>query len=221
MNRTIAIGDIHGCFNTFEKMLVDELKIHKTDNIYCLGDYIDRGNNSKAVIDLIIDLRKNGFNIYTLRGNHEQLLLDSLSNENTLERWIKSGGNTTLESFNVESVFEIPNEYISFINETKHFIETDTYVFVHAGLNFKIEDPFQDKYAMLWTRDNFIDETKISNRIVVHGHTPITYDEILNQLNPYRMNIDGGCVFKNREGYGNLIAVSLDNLELYCIPNIG
>jgi hypothetical protein len=77
MSRILAIGDIHGCANTFHKLIFDEIKIRKSDTIYCIGDYIDRGPDSKAVIDLILDLRKKGYQLRTLRGNHEQLMLDS------------------------------------------------------------------------------------------------------------------------------------------------
>ncbi len=68
MPRIFVIGDIHGCSNTFKKLLLAKISIKKTAKIYCIGDYIDRGNNSKAVIDFILKLRKNGFHIHTLRG---------------------------------------------------------------------------------------------------------------------------------------------------------
>jgi serine/threonine protein phosphatase 1 len=77
MPRVFIIGDIHGCNKTFRKLVLEKISIRKTDKIYCLGDYIDRGPDSKGVIDFIIQLRKDGFNIHTLRGNHEQLLLES------------------------------------------------------------------------------------------------------------------------------------------------
>ncbi|MBK7956987.1 MAG: serine/threonine protein phosphatase [Bacteroidetes bacterium] len=77
MLRTFIIGDIHGCCNTFQRLVLDEICIRKSDKIYCLGDYIDRGPYSKGVIDFILSLRKSGYHIHTLRGNHEQMLLNS------------------------------------------------------------------------------------------------------------------------------------------------
>ena len=84
MARIFAIGDIHGCSNTFKRLLLDKIKIRKSDIIYCLGDYIDRGIDSKGVIDFILELRAEGYTIYTLRGNHEQMMLDApISKEKT------------------------------------------------------------------------------------------------------------------------------------------
>ena len=81
MERIFAIGDIHGCSKTFKKLLLDKIKINKSDTIYCVGDYIDRGEDSKGVIDFILDLRAEGYTIHTLRGNHEQMLLDSIADK--------------------------------------------------------------------------------------------------------------------------------------------
>ena len=76
MPEIFAIGDIHGCFKTFKKLLLEEIGIQQSDKIYCIGDYIDRGNDSKGVMDFIINLRIAGYHVYTLRGNHEQMMLE-------------------------------------------------------------------------------------------------------------------------------------------------
>ncbi|MEO6813790.1 MAG: metallophosphoesterase, partial [Ginsengibacter sp.] len=68
MKRVFAIGDIHGCIHTFKKLLLDKIKVDKSDKIYCLGDYIDRGHDSKGVIDFILQLRSEGYEIHTIRG---------------------------------------------------------------------------------------------------------------------------------------------------------
>ena len=103
MTRIFVIGDIHGCCNTFKKLLA-ELAIQKSDEIYCIGDYVDRGNDSKGVIDLIINLRIKGYQIHTLRGNHEQMMLDSTIDEERLFHWLQNGGIETLTSFGISSV---------------------------------------------------------------------------------------------------------------------
>ena len=91
MTRIFVIGDIHGCCNTFKKLLLEKLGIQKPDKIYCVGDYVDRGNDSKGVIDFIINLRGKGYRIYTLRGNHEQMMLDSTIDQERLYLWLKNG----------------------------------------------------------------------------------------------------------------------------------
>src|SRR5258705_3252599 len=110
MTRIFVIGDIHGCCNTFKKLLLEKLSIQKSDIIYCIGDYVDRGNDSKGVIDFIISLRIKGYQIHTLRGNHEQMMLDSTINHSRLNLWLKNGGIETLNSFGISSVTELPGK---------------------------------------------------------------------------------------------------------------
>ena len=220
MSRIFAIGDIHGCYNTFKTLLLEKLVIQKSDKIYCIGDYVDRGNDSKAVIDFIIDLRINGYQIITLRGNHEQMMLDSTIDQERLYLWLRNGGVETMRSFGISSVSELPDKYLTFLKQTKLLVATDTYIFVHAGLNFRIENPFTDKEAMLWTRDEYFDQSKINGRIVIHGHTPVPFKKLMTQSKSGRINIDGGCVYNTKSGYGNLIALSLPDMKFTAISNI-
>lgn len=218
MPRVFVISDIHGCSKTFKALLWEKIGIKKSDKIYCIGDYVDRGKDSKGVIDFILKLRREGYKIHTLRGNHEQMMLDSLLSEYKLNHWLKYGGQETLKSFGVSSVNEIGDKYIKFLNRTKIFIATDKYIFVHAGLNFDFPNPFDDKHAMLWIRDEYFDSDVINNRILIHGHTPITLENILKQSSN-RINIDGGCVYKEKIGLGNLVAISLPNKQFISIRN--
>ena len=211
-----AIGDIHGCCKTFKKLLLEEIGIEPSDKIYCVGDYIDRGNDSKGVIDLILDLRIKGYHIYTLRGNHEQMMLEP----ERLDQWLENGGGETLKSFGISSVSQLPHKYLAFLKQTAFFIETDKYIFVHAGLNFRIESPFTDKEAMIWTRDEYFVKTKINNKILIHGHTPIPFESMYKQLNNNKINIDGGCVYTSRPGLGNLIALSVPDMKLIPLRNM-
>src|SRR4051794_38137109 len=122
MGRIFAIGDIHGCCKTFQKLLLDKIHILKTDKIYCIGDYIDRGKDSKGVIDFIIKLRKKGYHIHTLRGNHEQLMMDSTQSEAKFKHWTKNGGEATLKSFRIASYDKLKPVYKNFFKRTKYFI---------------------------------------------------------------------------------------------------
>src|SRR6478735_817937 len=101
MPRTFAIGDVHGCALTLKKLLLDDIKIGKQDEIYFLGDYIDRGTRSKEVVDFIVELKTENYKITTLRGNHEKLFIDSEKSFNDFENWIVNGGIATLESFGI------------------------------------------------------------------------------------------------------------------------
>jgi serine/threonine protein phosphatase 1 len=219
MSRIIAIGDIHGCINTFQKMILEEIRIRKADVVYCIGDYIDRGPNSKGVIDLILDLRKKGYQVRTLRGNHEQLMLNSVNGGEARLKWYANGGDVTLKSFGVHSFKELAPHYRDFFNRTRFYFENGPYIFVHAGLNFKREDPFEDKDAMLWIRNFSIDKHKLGVRIIVHGHTPKPLVEIFNPPRENVINIDGGCVYRDRPGHGHLVAINLPDQEWFAVRN--
>lgn len=219
MARIFAVGDIHGCSNTFKRLLLDKIKIQKSDIIYCLGDYIDRGIDSKGVIDFILDLRAKGYTVYTLRGNHEQMMLDAPLSKEKWNHWIKNGGTEALKSFNITSIDDLPAKYLDFLESTELYIETDDFIFVHAGLNFNIENPFSDKVSMLWTRDDYVDSAKINNKTIIHGHTPVSLAKIQNQSNKNNINIDGGCVFKSNKEFGNLVALSITDCRFLCLRN--
>lgn len=220
MSRVFAIGDLHGCRNTFEHLLTEEIKIKRSDKIYCLGDYVGRGPNAKGVIDYILKLRKKGYAIHTLRGNHEALLLDAAKDAEKQKLWLSNGGVETLESFGIKSLKRLPEKYEEFLKRTKFYIATSENVFVHAGLNFSIPDPFADKRAMLWTREPLFIYHKIQRRILVHGHTPISIAQLHSQPSIHKINIDTGCVYKSRIGCGHLTAVELPSKEFISVRNI-
>ncbi len=206
LGRLFFIGDIHGCGETFRKLLTEEIGIGKNDRVICIGDYIDRGPDSKGVVDLILDLRKKGFRIDTLRGNHEQMLLDSENSMEDFSLWLMNGGEDTLKSFEVESIDELEPVYIDFFRQTKFFILTDEFIAVHAGLNFNSDDPLGDKNAMLWIRGYDVDRSLLEGRLLIHGHTPMEGRIIRSQDFTNVINIDGGCVYKHYDGMGSLFA---------------
>lgn len=218
MPRVFTIGDIHGCSKTFKKLLLHKIQIRKSDKIYCIGDYIDRGNDSKGVIDFIMELRSSGYHIHTLRGNHEQMMLDAPVNKIKLQHWLKNGGTETMQSFGIKSFNEIEEKYITFLKRTKFYIKNKDYIFVHAGLNFGKDNLFEDKDAMLWLRDFPSNQAALKNKILIHGHTPKTLDSIVNQ-NGNCINIDAGCVFKQHSHLGKLVALNLTERKFIFINN--
>lgn len=221
MPRTYIIGDIHGCCNTFQRLVLDEIRLRKSDKLYCLGDYIDRGPDSKGVIDFILSLRKKGYRVHTLRGNHEQMLLNSTKSDKAYFHWIKNGGDKTLESYRVGSIDEIEPAHLNFFKNTKHYFQSAEYILVHAGLNFEKVNPFKDKNAMLWIRNFPVDMNFLNGRLLIHGHTYQTSDYIINQAFDGAVNLDGGCVYTHKEGCGSLFALDLSARKFIEVGNIG
>ncbi|MDX1666539.1 MAG: metallophosphoesterase family protein [Saprospiraceae bacterium] len=220
-----AISDIHGCAKTFEYLL-DALSVQKGDELFLLGDYIDRGPDSKGVIDLIFQLKKEGLNVHCLMGNHEKLLLDGLQDKTNLPIWFLNGGEATLQSFGISRVEQMEERYFEFFGSLDHYVETEGYILAHAGLNFKVEDPLSDETALLWIRGWYdqIDKDWLDGRLVVHGHTPTTREQLERQFEKSReigaINIDAGCVYKGiREGTGFLCALDLDDRKLIFVEN--
>ena len=222
--RKIAISDIHGCLKSFKSLLY-KIIFTKNDELYLLGDYIDRGPDSKGVIDYIWQLQYEGYFIHCLRGNHEQMLLDSFGGGDELELWQNHGGNDTLRSFGVETVENIPEEYLKWIDDLPYFVELDEYILVHAGLDFNLPKPLDGLNSMMWIRNWYhkIDKDWLGDRIIVHGHTPTSAVAIRENLNKITekstMIIDGGCVY-DQMGLGYLFAFDLENRKLFGQHNI-
>ena len=220
--RLVVVADIHGNIDKFRKAL-KEVSLKKTDILVLLGDVIDRGNNSKDVLDTILLLKENGFdNIIIIRGNHEQMLLDAFENENEEYTWIKNGGDKTLLSFRVNFCNQIPLKYIKLIKSSKFYYENGDYIFVHAGLNLDVESPLEDIKSLLWIREMSVEKYRtstFSSKKLIHGHTPISREEILKNFNVNKieiLNIDNGIYLKN-EDFGKLTIADLTNHKIYFI----
>ncbi|MCF8367189.1 MAG: serine/threonine protein phosphatase [Bacteroidales bacterium] len=226
-----VIPDLHGCEKTLIALVENHIKPEKSDVLYFLGDYIDRGPNPKGVLDYIMNLQNDGFDARPLRGNHEEYLVLAYNfakqqkqkflfrkQQNKLfNEWIRHGGSFTLNSFGVKKVLDIPEKYINWLQKLPHYFEDGKYVIVHAGLNFDRLDPYEDKHAMLWSKAFNPVTEKIDNKIIIHGHVPVSFDFIKTTLsNPHRKYIalDNGCYLPHKEGMGNLVGLELNSLEL-------
>ena len=222
--RKIAIGDIHGCNLTFEALL-DKLALTTQDQLFLLGDYIDRGPDSKGVIDIILKLQEDGYQVNCLRGNHEQLLLDSNFRTESARIWLSNGGVSTMDSFDIEHISFLPDRYFNFFKNLPHYFIEDDFILVHAGLNFRLPDPLEDKHSMLWSRNWYpqIDEQWLGRKKVIHGHTPtkrkIIEDQLLLLDQLRYLNLDSGCVF-DRLGLHWLCAFDMTNRELIFQKNV-
>lgn len=224
--KTWVITDIHGCSKTLEALL-GRIGYNREDTLYLLGDYIDRGPDSKGVLDLVMQLKQTKHEIHCLLGNHEIMMLHALQQPTSQEaiHWKRfNGGEDTLRSFGAVTVKDIDSQYIDFMLGMAHYLEVDRYILVHAGLNLSIADPFSDKNAMLWIRgDNTLNKKWLGDRVIVHGHTPQGKSQI--EKNVKKMNqhpivgIDSGCVYPRGE-YHHLCALELHSHELVFQKNI-
>lgn len=224
-NRKIAISDIHGCCKTF-KALLNKINFNINDELYLLGDYIDRGKNSKGVIDFIWKLQKDGYKVYCLRGNHEQMMLEASRIESKIPLWLWNGGDTTLRSFGVEHINAVPDEYTRWLQLLPFYFLVDNYILVHAGLNFKKESPLSERRDMVWIRNWYddLDKEWLQEAIIIHGHTTTEkkqIEEMLLNINELPvLAIDNGCVFTRKSDRGRLCAFDLVGQKLFFQENI-
>ena len=225
-----AIGDVHGCLKELtsltKKILSNKKFIQKDDLLIFLGDYIDRGPNSKQVIDRILELKKDKINIVFLLGNHEEFMIDFLfNNNNNIKDWINFGADQTFRSYGIEIVEFIKegfddvtidnlrksliekmgDPHINFFKNLKLNYTTNKYLFVHGGIDPEKKFENQSKKDFLWHRsENFFSHDFKYERVIVHGHTP--EENIVDH--PFRINVDTGCYFS-----GKLSCVLLNDLD--------
>jgi len=227
MGRKILIGDIHGCLATFQSLLLQIDLNMEHDHLYLLGDYVDRGPNSKGVIDEIIRLKGEGYNIFPIRGNHEQMLISDHHAE-TKKGWFDMADEELKNSFGIKDLTELPIEYIDFCKSLPYYIIDDDFIAVHAGINFSFEKPLEQSEHLIWIRDwyNNVNYDWLQKRKIIHGHTPQTRQEIEEQFKYFDekqiLNIDCGVFNSSNKihGLGNLCAFDITNEKLYFQENI-
>lgn len=213
--RRFAIGDIHGCRKTFEKLLT-QINLQRGDIVFLLGDLIDRGPDSVGVLDVVLSLQSEGFDLRPLRGNHEQLLLDALSDDEALRVWKGNGGYATLQEFGVAHPSELPERYLRLFSALPLIVQTPGYVLVHAGLDFGMADPLSEtsQSDLLWTRDYKVDQSKIAGLTLVTGHNVTPFFEIEKSLTTNHIKLDNGCHRRLEMSQGALVGLDLDLRKL-------
>lgn len=232
-----AIADIHGCKNTFRKLL-KEIKASKRDHLILLGDYIDRAPDSAGVIDGILSLQESGFDVTALRGNHEDMFLrakgysdqiPALSDPEMVSSsekgwewlWHRNGGKFAEDSF--EASGKPLQRYIDFALSTVTYAEEPDVILVHAGLSWYNKDPFGNYEALLWSRQKYSGPA-IHKKTVISGHTITSLPAIRKSVEEKHLHIilDNGC-HRGSKGssdpdYGNLVAMNLDTWDLVAVP---
>lgn len=213
MTAYFVIGDVHGKY----QMLLDLLqKWNKKDFLVFLGDVIDRGEDSKAALDIVRHLVEAGKAI-CLAGNHEYLFLNWLDHPETAYRlYQKNGGDTTIRSLlgyaadtpidailDAQRVLEKESELVSLIRQMPFHVETEHLIFVHAGLDLQLSDWRKTTdYQKVWIRTPFYETQNKTGKGIVFGHTPTYYltDEHIGSSNIWqspdgKIGIDGGAVY--------------------------
>ncbi|HOO40203.1 MAG TPA: metallophosphoesterase family protein [Syntrophales bacterium] len=206
-----AVGDIHGCLSHLER-LIGKLPIRPEDVLVFIGDYIDRGPDSKGVVDYVLDLQKKCCTTVCLMGNHEQMFLDYLAGRKR-EMFLYNGGVETLISYGMTGrrkmeLSDLPPGHAEFYGRLRHDYETDDFIFVHAGLRPGIPLSNQDPDDLLWIRFEFIRSDFDFGKTVIFGHT------VLSRTEPFRaakkIGIDTGAVYG-----GRLTCLELPDMKLF------
>ncbi len=216
-----ALTDIHGCVLTFKALVLEQLKLQKTDELYILGDLVNKGPDSKGVIDFILELREQQYQVHCLRGNHDHMLLKAAKKGPKALSLTDTEQRLVLESFGIEQFEDLPKEYRVFLKSLPYYLELPDYYLVHAGFNFAKEDIFEDKDAMLNLRGYEVNWSKLANKNLLHGHTPTALHSIKKTVSHKkpRVNLDAGCVYYRNAAYGNLVAMDLDTQQLFTQSN--
>ena len=221
--RRIAIGDVHGCLKTLRTLVEDRIQWQGSDRLIFLGDYVNKGPDSKGVLDYIAHLQSAASetgNIITLRGNHDDIILRKYVQPGWFRGSGRPGIAATLRSFDVEHVSGIPEKYIHQLDALPLIHQERDFICVHASFDTSDESPFTDYESMLWDRIEAVDLDVTGGRRVLCGHTPQTEPEIRSRLSKNKLIIDGGCVYPHRPGMGQLVAFDLDTHELIFQKNI-
>lgn len=210
--RVYAIGDVHGRMDLLRPLLgkiAEDRASAERSEIVFLGDYIDRGSDSRSVLDTLrAGKQSNGW--VCLKGNHEEMLLSALDGTSEWEFWLANGGLETLFSYGVSArelmasgrlnelhdavLASVPPEHIEFLRNLDVSLTVGDYFFCHAGVRPGVPLERQVEGDLLWIRDSFTRSTADHGKRVVHGHTPTMEPEIL----PNRINIDTGAYLTNR-----------------------
>ena len=211
-DKIVAIGDIHGCARTLEALLT-QLEDYDDRTFVFVGDYIDRGPDSKGVVDHLLEFSKDR-ECVMLRGNHEEMMLEA-QESGDVRLWRQNGGQATLNSYGAPfNKLELPSQHHHFYRNTELYFDSPDYFFVHAGLppDVTIEEAKADEEmhdSFLWSRSHIEAPETVWEKTVVFGHTPKPDPIIRDRM----IGIDTGCVYSSYPAYSKLTAVLLPEEE--------
>jgi serine/threonine protein phosphatase 1 len=202
--RSYVIGDIHGCLIELGHM-IEGLPLESGDRLVFLGDYIDRGPDSKGVVDYLLQLQqRRDLEIICLKGNHEDMLMAylGLSGQHG-DMFLYNGGQSTLNSYGVKSRnpslaeldSQIPPDHLEFFRNLKMYFVMEPFICVHAGIHPLKSLEEQTNVELLWIRNEFIYTIHRLPYTVLFGHTP--QNSVFFDL-PYKIGLDTGLVYGNK-----------------------
>jgi serine/threonine protein phosphatase 1 len=197
MPRTYALSDIHGHLNKLVA-LVARCRSDADDaaaKFVFLGDYIDRGPDSRGVIEYLMDLQdRQPRDVVCLCGNHEDLALKAIDDPGEIDQWVaNNSGDTTLRSYGVTAPLDLPARHVDWMRALGTYHDDSRRFFVHAGIDPSRPLDRQDRHDLLWMRQPFLSDPRDYGRLIVHGHTPLKAGQ--PDLRTNRVNIDTGAGF--------------------------
>ncbi|MCU0447101.1 MAG: serine/threonine protein phosphatase [Microscillaceae bacterium] len=229
-----VIADIHGCLKTLQA-LVAKLAIKPSDQLFFLGDYIDRGPDSARVVDFILDLEAQNNQVYALRGNHEQSLLEEWQFYSQTK--LLKNLDTFIDTCDINNALNLLDEngrlktkYEHFFKQLPYYFDLEDYYLVHAGFDFSCPIPLRAYEEMLWIRgfsEQNLSYQQTNQRRIVVGHSVHQLEQIKTFIQQKNLIIplDNGCFYalynpyEVQEGvYGHLCAFNLDTWELVVQP---
>jgi serine/threonine protein phosphatase 1 len=229
--RIYAVGDIHGRLDLLDELLArigTDIALRPAARpVYVfLGDYIDRGSWSRETIDRLIAHGEISESVF-LKGNHEQIAVQCLSDRGLFDQWLRLGGLETLVSYGVpaeilagarqtaelQAAFHgaLPQSHFRFFRDLQNSFASGDFFFAHAGAKPNVELARQKESDLLWIRGEFLSSTCDFGKIVVHGHTPSVEVEVRAN----RINIDTGAF-----ATGRLTCLVIDGESLSTIDTV-
>ncbi len=192
---TYALSDIHGCLTKLEG-LMERCRADGGDSakFVFLGDYIDRGPDTRGVLEFVIGLqRRMPSQVVCLCGNHEDLALNAIDDARQIDQWVVyNGGDKALASYGATRPSEVPADHVAWLRGLKTHHDDGRRFFVHAGIDPARPLGKQDRHDLLWMREPFLSDPRDHGRFVVHGHTPVRGGQPDLRVN--RVNIDTAAV---------------------------
>jgi serine/threonine protein phosphatase 1 len=218
-----ATTDLHGCLHTFRRLVEDKLRLTPADELYLLGDYVNKGPDSKGVLDYLMHLQAHGYQVHCLRGNHDHALLAEARHRSRWGWLGLAGRQPTLRSFGVRHAADIPPQYLAWLDALPYEIELPDFLLVHAGYNFALPPAeMRQDYATMLTIKKFVfDASRLGGKRLLHGHVPRSAAQVRTQAakRPGALGLDSGCVYRHNADFARLTAFNLDTWELMQVPN--
>jgi serine/threonine protein phosphatase 1 len=215
--RIYAIGDTHGCASrlaTLHAQILADLAARPIAEplLLHLGDHVDRGPDSAAVLEMLGEVRR-GLPAINLMGNHDRMMLDALApgaSADVVALWLANGGSATLDSYGASagdrsSWDRVPPRHLAWLRGCRTSFTAGGYVFAHAGIRPGRPLSDQTEEDLLWIREPFLSWPRPLPAVVVHGHTPAGSPEVRR----HRVGLDTGAVYGGRLTCGVLEADSI------------